>query len=213
MSRAQICPLLLSVSLSFAGCASYSGIQGEAQALAPQSLAYYQDQTGGDWPREDWWTRFGDPKLDALMQQALQSNPSLRAAQARVRAAGALADAAGASLYPSLGLEASATRERISRNDIYPPPFGGSWVNQGRIALDFNYEFDFWGKHRAELEGALGEARAASADAAQARLVLAAAVAQTYFQTQTDLAALTVARRTLADRGGLVELNRLRASR
>jgi len=52
MSRAQICPLLLSVSLSFAGCASYSGIQGEAQALAPQSLAFYQDRTGGDWPKE-----------------------------------------------------------------------------------------------------------------------------------------------------------------
>src|SRR6266853_276244 len=87
MSRAQICPLLLSVSLSFAGCASYSGIQGEAQALAPQSLAFHQDRTGGDWPREDWWTRFGDPKLDALMPQALQGNPSLRAAEARVRVA------------------------------------------------------------------------------------------------------------------------------
>src|SRR6266850_1782733 len=213
MSRAQICPLLLSVSLSFAGCASYSGIQGEAQALAPQSLAFYQDRTGSDWPREDWWTRFGDPKLDTLMPQALQGNPSLRAAEARVRAARALADAAGASLYPSLDLEASATRERLSRNDIYPPPFGGSWVNQGRIALDFNYEFDFWGKHRAELEAAIGDARAASADAAQARLVLATAVAQAYFQAQTDVAALAVARQTLARRESLLELNRVRTSR
>src|SRR6266849_8032181 len=212
MSRAQICPLLLSVSLSFAGCASYSGIQGEAQALAPQSLAFYQDQTGGDWPREDWWTRFGDPKLDALMPQALQGNPSLRAAEARVRAARALADAAGASLYPSLGLEASATRQRLSRNDIYPPPFGGSWVNQGRVALDFNYEFDFWGKHRSALAAALGDARAASADAAQARLVLSSAVAQSYFQAQTDLAALALARQTLAQRESLLELNRVRAA-
>jgi len=213
MSRAQFCPLLLSIGFLLAGCASYSGIQGEAHPLVPQSLAFDQNPGGGDWPREDWWTMFGDPKLDALMRRALEGSPNLRAAQARVRAAGALADAARSSLYPTLDLDASATRQRLSRNDIYPPPFGGSWVNQGRIALDFNYEFDFWGKHRAELEGALGEARAASADAAQARLVLATAVAQTYFQTQTDLAALTVARRTLADRGGLVELNRLRASR
>ena len=213
MSRAQFCPLLLSIGLLLAGCASYSGIQGEAHALVPQTLAFHAEDTSGAWPREDWWTMFGDPKLDALMQQALQSNPSLRAAQARVRAAGALADAAGASLYPRLDLDASATRQRISAHDIYPPPFGGSWVNQGRIALNFNYEFDFWGKHRAELEAALGDARAVSADAAQARLVLATAVAQTYFQAQTDLAALAVARRTLADRGGLVELNRLRASR
>jgi outer membrane protein TolC len=111
MSRAQICPLLLSVSLSFAGCASYSGIRGEAHALAPQSLAFDQNpDAGGDWPRQDWWSMFREPKLDALVQQALRGNPSLRAAEARVRAARALADAAGASLYPSLDLNASATR-------------------------------------------------------------------------------------------------------
>src|SRR6267143_1624648 len=213
MSRAQFCPLLLSIGFLLAGCASYSGIQSEAHALAPQTLAFHTEDTSGDWPREDWWTMFGDQKLGALVRRALESNPSLRAAQARVRAAHALADAAGASLYPRLDLVASATRQRISANDIYPPPFGGSWVNQGRIALDFNYEFDFWGKHRAELEAALGDARAVSADAAQARLVLATAVAQTYFQAQTDLAALAVARRTLVERGGLVELNHLRASR
>src|SRR5712664_3694497 len=213
MSRVQFCPLLLSIGFLLVGCASYSGIQGQAHELVPQTLAFHTEDSSGAWPREDWWTMFGDPKLGALVRQALEGNPSLRAAQARVRAAGALADAAGASLYPRLDLDASATRQRISANDIYPPPFGGSWVNQGRIALDFNYEFDFWGKHRAELEAALGDARAVSADAAQARLVLATAVAQTYFQAQTDLAALAVARRTLADRGGLVVLNRLRASR
>jgi NodT family efflux transporter outer membrane factor (OMF) lipoprotein len=213
MLRTEAWPFLLSVAVSLAGCASYSGIHGEAQTLAPQSLAFDQNAGGGDWPREDWWIMFRDPKLDALMQRALHDSPSLRAAEARVRAARALADAAGASLYPTLGLDASATRQRLSQNDIYPPPFGGSWVNQGRLALDFNYEFDFWGKHRAELEAALGDARAVSADAAQARLVLASAVAQTYFQTQTDLAALSVARQTLADREGLVELNRLRAGR
>jgi len=213
MLRSEAWPVLLSVAVALAGCASYSGIHGEAHALAPQSLAFDQNPGGGDWPREDWWTMFGDPKLGALMRQALEGNPSLRAAEARVRAARALADAAGASLYPRLDLDASATRQRISRNDIYPPPFGGSWVNQGRIALDFNYEFDFWGKHRAELEAALGEARAVLADAAQARLVLATALAQSYFQTQTDLAALAVARQTLAQRDSLLELNRVRASR
>jgi NodT family efflux transporter outer membrane factor (OMF) lipoprotein len=213
MLRTEAWPLLLSIAVSLAGCASYSGIHGEAHTLAPQSLAFDQNPAGGEWPREDWWTTFGDAKLDALMRQALQSNPNLRAAQARVRAASALADAARSSLYPKLDLDASATRQRISRNDIYPPPFAGGWVNQGRIALNFDYEFDFWGKHRAELEAALGEARAVSADAAQARLVLASAVAQSYFQTQTDLAALAVARQTLAQRDSLLELNRVRANR
>src|SRR5216684_6275897 len=114
MLRTEGWPLLLSIVVSLAGCASYSGIHGEAHTLAPQSLAFEQSVGGGDWPREDWWTTFGDPKLDALMQQAIEGNPSLRAAQARVRAAGALADAARSSLYPALDLDASATRQRIS---------------------------------------------------------------------------------------------------
>ncbi len=211
MLRIEAWSVLLSVAL--AGCASYSGIDGEAHTLAPRSLAFDQDAGGGEWPREDWWTTFDDPKLDALMRQALQGSPSLRAAEARVRAAGALADAARSSLYPTIDLDASVTRQRISENDIYPPPFAGSLVNQGRIALNFNYEFDFWGKHRAELQAALGEARAVAADAAQARLVLATALAQSYFQTQTDLAALAVAQQTLAQRESLLELNRVRTSR
>ena len=51
MSRAQFCPLLLSIGFLLAGCASYSGIHGEAHALAPQSLAFDQNPGGGDWPR------------------------------------------------------------------------------------------------------------------------------------------------------------------
>jgi NodT family efflux transporter outer membrane factor (OMF) lipoprotein len=218
-SSAFLAPLLLSIAVSFAGCVSYSGIHGESQALAPASLAFAQKPgtdgalVPGDWPREDWWTMFGDTKLDALMQQALAGSPNLRAAEARVRSARALADAARASLYPTLDFNASANRERFSANDIYPPPFGGSWVNQGRATLDFNYEFDFWGKHRNELGAAIGDARAAAADAAQAQLVLAAAVAQSYFQLQSDVASLAVAQDTLAKREGLRELNRVRASR
>ena len=211
--------LLLSLAISLAGCASYSGIHGKARAVAPESLEFDQKPgidgalVAGDWPRADWWTMFGDAKLDALMRQALAGNPSLRAAEARVRSARALADAARASLYPTLDLNASANRERFSANDIYPPPFGGGWANEGRATLDFSYEFDFWGKHRKELSAALGDARATAADAAQAKLVLAAAVAQSYFQLQSDLASLAVAQDTLARRGELRDLNRARASR
>jgi NodT family efflux transporter outer membrane factor (OMF) lipoprotein len=211
--------LLLSIAVSIAGCVSYSGIHGESQALAPEALAFAQTPgtdgalVPGDWPREDWWTMFGDTRLDVLMQQALAGSPSLRAAEARVRSASALADSARTSLYPTIDLSASANRERFSANDIYPPPFAGSRVNQGRTTLDFNYEFDFWGKHRNELAAALGGARATAADAAQAKLVLAAAVAHSYFQLQSDLASLSVAQDTLAEREGLRELNRVRTSR
>src|SRR2546422_9544870 len=60
MSRAPILPFVLSLSL--AGCASYSGIQGEAHALAPQSLAFDQNSAGRGRPRRALWAVFRGPK-------------------------------------------------------------------------------------------------------------------------------------------------------
>jgi len=50
----------------------------------------------------------------------------LHAAEARVRRAQALADAARSSLYSTLDVNAVAPHERLSEHDFYPPPFSGS---------------------------------------------------------------------------------------
>jgi NodT family efflux transporter outer membrane factor (OMF) lipoprotein len=222
MPRTATSFVLLPIAAAIAacgGCASYSGIHGQEHAMVPQALASGQHPVDdgvfvkGDWPRADWWSMFGDPKLNALVSQAFAGNPDLRAAEARVRTTHALAQTARSSLFPTLDLNASAGRERLSDNDIIYGPFAGSWLNQGRVTLDFAYEFDFWGRNRDELSAALGEARAAEADNAAAQLVLATAVAQTYFQLQTDIAAAEVVKQTLAEREGLRDLNRQRASR
>lgn len=218
MPRATTLTVLLLAAFT-AGCASYSGIHGEERTITPDSLAVDGEAIGdgvfveGDWPQSNWWSTFGDPKLDALVSRALADNPSLHAAEARVRGARSLAEATRSSLFPRLDVNASASSQRTSENDVIFGPFGGQWINQGRATLDFSYEFDFWGRHRNELRAALGEARAAHADAAAARLVLAAAVAQTYFQLQTDIAAADLARQTLTERESLSTLNRERARR
>jgi NodT family efflux transporter outer membrane factor (OMF) lipoprotein len=219
MSRAAALFLLSSIAIALGGCASYAGIHGEEREVAPHELAFDSSAVSngvfvaGEWPRADWWSMFGDPKLDALVAAALASSPTLRTAEARVRGTHALADAARSALYPTLDLNGSAGRQRVSKNDLIYGSLAGSEINQGRITLDFAYEFDFWGKHRDELAAALGDARAAEADSAAARLVLAAAVAQTYFQIESDLATEDVVKQTLADRERLRELNRQRASR
>jgi NodT family efflux transporter outer membrane factor (OMF) lipoprotein len=205
------------VLLSIAGCASTGRITGHEQPVAPQSLAFQKGDESlfvqGDWPAASWWSIFNDPKLDTLITQALADNPSLRAAEARVRAAGDLADVSRSALFPSLDLNAAGTRQRASDNVVAAGDLRGLTVNGGRLALDFSYEFDFWGKNRAGLKAALGEVRAAEADKEAARLVLATAVAQTYFQLQTDVATADVAKETLNERAGLRDLNLQRVSR
>jgi NodT family efflux transporter outer membrane factor (OMF) lipoprotein len=219
MSRTATLLVLLSIVAATAGCASTGRVNGQQKAVAPQSLAFQQKTAGdsvfvdGDWPAANWWSAFADPKLDALITQALADNPGLHIAEARVRAAADLAQVARSALFPTLDFNAAGTRQRASDNVVAAGDLRGLTVNGARVALDFNYEFDFWGRNRDQLKAALGEVRAADADSEAARLVLATAVAQTYFQLQTDVAAADVAKETLGERTGLRELNLQRVSR
>lgn len=219
MQLATTSLMLLLSAAAIAGCASYSDIHGEEHPMSARALAFEKSDVSdgvfvqGDWPRADWWATFGDSKLDALVSEALANNPGLHAVEARVRAADSLVQTARSTLFPILDLDAGAARERLSGHDITYGPYAGSWINQGSAMLDFNYEFDFWGKNRRTLVAALGEARAAEAGNAAARLVLASAVAQTYFRMQTDIAAADVERQTLVERENLRDLNLQRVGR
>ena len=59
------------------------------------------------WPTSAWWRGYGDPQLNALVEEALAGSPDVAIAAARLRAAEAAAQQAGAALVPSLELDAS----------------------------------------------------------------------------------------------------------
>src|SRR3546814_5903904 len=61
--------------------------------------------------------------------------------------------------------------------------------------VNLNYDLDLWGKNRASLRAAVSERVASEADAATARITLAAAVSTTY----VDFAQLLERRRDAAD--------------
>jgi multidrug efflux system outer membrane protein len=61
-----------------------------------------------------WLATFADPKLDALVREAIANNPDLRSAAARVEQAAGYAKAAGATLYPQVNLLARTRPHRSS---------------------------------------------------------------------------------------------------
>jgi multidrug efflux system outer membrane protein len=136
------------------------------------------------WPAEQWWTAYGDPQLDSLVQRALQDNPSLAVAQARVESASAQLASEHANEGGKVGLDTAVNRQRYSANGFFPAPLGGNYFNDFSVQLRASYDFDWWGKHRALIAAALGEANARQAESAQARQTLAASVAQSYFRLQ-----------------------------
>ena len=148
----------------------------------------------------DWWKGFGDAQLNALMEQALKNNPTLHLAAARVARAQAAVAGVGGNELPQVGFGADLTRQLFSANFIYPPPLGGAVMETGTVQAQANWELDLFGKNRTALEAAIGQERAALADAQSARMVLASNVARAYFQWRKISEQLEVAEHLLVRR-------------
>ena len=110
-------------------------------------------------PRSRWWELYGDPDLNALVEQVEVGNQTLQAAEARVRQAAALVDVAGAAGYPTAGV--------------------GS-VNKN-VGFQAAWEIDLWGRVRRSVEAGTAVAEASADELAAAKLALQAQVAQKYF--------------------------------
>lgn len=170
-------------ALVLAACASLPPEQAARVAKAPQAYEAAQTLAApvADWPADAWWAGYGDAQLNALEDEALKGSPTLAAAEARLRRAQSLVAQAKAADLPRVGLGADVAESKQSYNAGIPPAFVPHGYNDtGRIALDASWELDFFGKNRAAIAAATSEAKAAQADAAQARLTLSTAVASTY---------------------------------
>lgn len=197
-------PLLLIVLLS--GCAAIDPGEGSVVEISGAQLGLRADTT--TWPETRWWTRYGDLQLNRIMDQALASNPSLAAAQARLDMANAAVAGAHAVQLPQLDLAYSQTRQRFSENYIYPPPYAGSMYTDSSLRLNAGFDLDLWGKNRARYAAAVSRAQASQADLAVARNTLAANVVQSYFNLQNALTQTQVLGEITAQQANVLSITR-----
>src|SRR6476661_5140087 len=153
-----------------------------------------------------WIRTFGDPELTALVADAVERNPDLKAAFARVEASRHAIRIAASSLYPRIAMKGLGSRQgQDVKGDlglgINPPDFGppgtenpgGSNIDSSTesssqrwvygLAAGASWEADVWGRIRAKKAAAWAESLALEADYEFARQSLAAAVARAYFST------------------------------
>jgi NodT family efflux transporter outer membrane factor (OMF) lipoprotein len=203
MKSARISALAAAVLL--AGCADFKGIDSHSTMRSSESVGL-QASAPVFVPSAEWWRDFGDENLNKLIAQALQGNPSLKLAEARLAKAQAATEGARSALLPQVGGQADSTRQKFSANNIYPPPIGGSVMTVNTLQLNGSWELDFFGKNQAALNATLTAAQAAEADAQAARVLLSTNVARAYFQLARIDDELGVAKRTLAQRGESLKL-------
>jgi NodT family efflux transporter outer membrane factor (OMF) lipoprotein len=213
-ARAYKVSCVIALSSALFGCAADRDWKAPA-AATPDSLASARSLAAAAvdanaWPTDAWWRSFADPQLDKLIDEALSGSPTLAIAEARLHAAQAIVTQARGARAPATAVNLQTTRERYSANDLIPPPYGGSVVTDSRLALDFSYDLDFWGRNRQALESAEAGAKAADADRAAARLALTVAVARAYIQLDLQYALHDVSLDNLKQETALLDLTQQR---
>jgi NodT family efflux transporter outer membrane factor (OMF) lipoprotein len=147
-----------------------------------------------------WWEQLNDPLLNDLIVETEKNSPSIDMALAKMNEARANATVSGAKLYPSLSLGAGSTRSRTQ--------FGQQVIldTVNQVGFDASWEIDLFGKNRRTAEAAL--ARFGSNEVAwhDARISLAAEVADVYVELRQCEVSLAIAEQT---RGSLAVIQKI----
>ncbi|MDG2122956.1 MAG: TolC family protein, partial [Verrucomicrobiales bacterium] len=152
-----------------------------------------------------WWQPFKNRDLDKLVDSALDRNLDLAALSSRILEADAELRAAQGQLFPTLDAD-SSFRSRWTDSDSTP---SNSSQTPSLGAL-LNYEADIWGRLRSQRNAARAGQRATVADWHATRLILSAAVAETYFGILEQQHQLALAAEQIGTGQTLLDLTELR---
>lgn len=143
-----------------------------------------------------WWQQFGDPQLDALIDEALANNLDVAAAAARVDQFYGALGTTRSQLFPQVGAELAGSRNRASSQTISPAPATNPY-NAVQANLLASWEIDLFGRTRRLTEAATAELQASEGARRGTVLSLVAAVTAGYVRLRDLDREVEVARDTL----------------
>jgi NodT family efflux transporter outer membrane factor (OMF) lipoprotein len=162
-------PLLAAALL--AACASLPADMPTA-APAPKRWASTLPHEGSAAGLAGWWSRFDDPLLPDLVAGAERDSPTLAQALARIGQARAALRSTRAGFWPQLSLGASAA--------AFHEPAQDGHVLTGSAGVDAAWEIDLFGARRQSAAAAQSRVEGSRLAWHDARVSLAAEVAQAY---------------------------------
>lgn len=183
MKKQRIRPLGLAVvaaSLAMlAGCA----------VVAPDTARLAEEVTPAAWSTDvltvgeqevfrDFWTRWQDPTLAALVERARTANTDVRAAEANLRAARASVLSANSALWPSANVDASGSRQRA----------GGRTSTDYDAGLSGAWSLNLAGSDYQRSDAAEAEAQASGLTLESVKELAAAQTAQAYVNLRAAMA-------------------------
>nr|WP_262411767.1 efflux transporter outer membrane subunit [Pseudomonas sp. Wu6] len=177
--------------------------------ISPPAAWHSAKRAASQATNQRWWTHFGSPSLNRLIDQARRDSFDVAAAMARVRQAQATAVIAGAPLLPEVKFNLTATREKLLRgsgNSDLNATENNKTVTSYDANLTASYELDFWGGRAAARDGALHSLQASRFDQANVELTLLSNVADRYAQTLAARQRVQIAELNLANARAVLKL-------
>jgi NodT family efflux transporter outer membrane factor (OMF) lipoprotein len=164
-------------------------------------------ETNGPTDLADWWENFDDTNLDSLMTTAIQSNLTLRVAEAHVREARAEQGVASGKLWPAVGSSASYSRNRWGQNTFPPLPSDSAFDHNAYSAgFDAAWELDVFGGTRRAVEAANAEIGAAEFGQRDVLVSLLAEVARNYITARGYQQRLAITRQNIQAEQDILDL-------
>lgn len=175
-ARASL-PILAFLCLGLPGCANVAPYQKpvmEVPSAFKEASLWHTGRVQADQVPDDWWRLFKDPTLDQLQAELALGNENLKNSVAQYQAARAALGISRASLFPTLGATAGATRGTNGVN-------GTTATNAYSVGANASWELDVWGRLSGGVLASEAKLQASQDDLAAVRLSLQATLAQTYF--------------------------------
>lgn len=182
------------IATAFIGaCAS---VQPKSAAVAFNLPPEFVTENQAAYSASDfWWHAFGDARLDAFVNTALEKNPGLAQALARSRMAEAQVRLTAADPLPQIGIGAGSSRGRQNMPNLagHTAPIIGSNYD---VALDVSWELDMWGRLSALTASARADYLASTEQLRGMRQSVAAQAVQRYFEIVHAYAQVELSERT-----------------
>jgi multidrug efflux system outer membrane protein len=212
---ARACPRGFAVSgcaalLVLTGCAVGPDYHRPATPVDAHYTNVVQPGVAEDVAVERYWTRFEDPLLDSLVDDALHHNKDLATAAANLRAARAVRRLAGFDQYPTATFSGGYTHNLEAAQQLPGVDQHDREFDTADAGFDMLWELDFFGRVRRNVEAARADVGVSAATLQDARVSVIAEVARDYFVLRGLQDQLALTRRNADNQFSTLKLTRTR---
>jgi NodT family efflux transporter outer membrane factor (OMF) lipoprotein len=214
MRNAAVCTLVICGVL--AGCT----VGPDFKAPSPPQVSRFTAETNqakdaaqlrwraGEDIAQDWWTIFRSPQLDALIKEAFEHNPDLKAAQASLRVAMENVKAQQGYLYPSVtaGMAASRNKQSAQLSPVLSSP--ALLYNLYQTQLSVSWTPDLWGANRRTVEALQAQADGQRYQLQSAHVVLASNLVAAAIQEASLREQVAATQELIADQQRILGIER-----